>query len=573
MTTVNNKRPAKINIFSGRQFLSQYIQQEKTTLRLAVLAGSFATILMLIQWLTFVFVAQKVIVNHESITQQTILFGVLFSSVLGRALLTRIQTFLSQKASLNIRCNIRQTMLAHWRVSSPVSLKNTSAGVFASQFVEEVEAMDGYFSRYWPQQALAIISPLLILCVIAILNWLCALLLLIAAPLIPLFMVLVGMGAEALNQKHSTIRQRLAGHFLDRVSNLKNIKLLGAQDAVFEEVKDNSERFRNIVMKTLKVAFLSSTILEFFTSVAIAALAIYIGFSLYGAITWGPAASLSLFSGLSILILAPEFFQPLRNLSQFYHDRASALGAANNLVESLATNIDSPDKKNPTKNIVDKTSPIESNILTHQGNFTRLKLSNLSIGYENKLTRKLNLEIATGSMLVVSGNSGSGKTTLLNTIANFVPALEGVVTVTPASNNPIAYLPQQAWIKNDSVYENLAVLAPKATPKEMINTLKLLGLADALGGKRLGIDTLIGEHGQGLSGGQMQRLAFARVLLNPTPIILFDEPTAKLDLNSKALIIDALKALKPKHILVIASHDPLLIEMCDVHLNLNTAEA
>jgi ATP-binding cassette subfamily C protein CydD len=176
-------------------------------------------------------------------------------------------------------------------------------------------------------------------------------------------------------------------------------------------------------------------------------------------------------------------------------------------------------------------------------------------------------------MLVVSGNSGSGKTTLLNTIANFVPALEGVVTVTPASNNPIAYLPQQAWIKNDSVYENLAVLAPKATPKEMINTLKLLGLADALGGKRLGIDTLIGEHGQGLSGGQMQRLAFARVLLNPTPIILFDEPTAKLDLNSKALIIDALKALKPKHILVIASHDPLLIEMCDVHLNLNTAEA
>lgn len=582
-----NKRPVDTDVFTGRKFLNQHLAEEKLALSLAVLAGVFSTVLMLAQWLSFSFVSESVIVNDETITDQMLLLVLLLISVVGRVFLTRLQTLLSQKASVNIRKNIRHKMLAHWRLSSPVYLKNTSTGAFATQFVEDVEAMDGYFSRYWPQQALAIISPLLILCVIAYLNWLCALLLLIAAPLIPLFMILVGMGAEQLNQKYSTMRQRLSGHFLDRVSNLSNIKLLGAQQSVFEEVQSNSDQYRNIIMKTLKVAFLSSTVLEFFTSVAIAALAIYIGFSLYGAITWGPADGITLFTGLTILILAPEFFQPLRNLSQYYHDRASALGAANNLVESFAIDGNSLNKSEPVKSehaqaAGDISSPAEVDLVKQPDAKLSLKLSNLSIGYESRLTRKLNVELKIGSMLVISGHSGSGKTTLLNTIAGFVPALDGEVVIYPMlnkgvsnnrSSNQMAYLPQKAWIKNDTIYENLAALAPKASKTDMLQALKQLGLEEELDLKRLGLDTPIGEHGQGLSGGQMQRIAFARVLLNPTPIVLLDEPTAKLDFISKELIVAALKSLKPQRILVISSHDPLLISMSDVHINLNEAES
>jgi ATP-binding cassette subfamily C protein CydD len=210
--------------------------------------------------------------------------------------------------------------------------------------------------------------------------------------------------------------------------------------------------------------------------------------------------------------------------------------------------------------------------LQHQNKNTLLKLSNLLIGYDHPLNKKFNLELTTGSMLVVSGNSGSGKTTLLNTIANFVPVFSGSVTITPATNNSIAYLPQHAWIKNGTIYENLEALAPNSTKKEMMEVLNKLGLAEELSIKRVGIDTLIGEHGQGLSGGQMQRIAFARAVLNPTPIVLLDEPTAKLDIKSKAYIIDALKLLKSTRILVIASHDPLLIDMSDIHINLNRDE-
>ena len=239
--------------------------------------------------------------------------------------------------------------------------------------------MDSYFSRYWPQQNLAIISPILILSVIAWLDWLSALLLLISAPLIPLFMILVGMGAEKVNQKYSLIRQRLAGHFLDRVANLDYIKLLRSESAIYDEVKVNSEGYRTVVMKTLKLAFLSSTVLEFFTSVAIASLAIYIGFSLYGSIDWGPASELTLFSGLAILILAPEFFQPLRNLAAFYHDRATALGSANNLV--LLLDSDECDEKSTTSKKYYNLSVPDSGSEQH----IAVRLQNLVIGYNQKL--------------------------------------------------------------------------------------------------------------------------------------------------------------------------------------------
>jgi ATP-binding cassette subfamily C protein CydD len=160
---------------------------------------------------------------------------------------------------------------------------------------------------------------------------------------------------------------------------------------------------------------------------------------------------------------------------------------------------------------------------------------------------------------------------LLNTIAGFVPSLAGSLSITP-SNNSMAYLPQQAWIKNDTVYENLAALAPKATKNQMCEVLDRLGLVSELALKHKGLDTHIGEHGQGLSGGQMQRIALARMLLNPTPVVLLDEPTAKLDALSKKYIINALTILKPEVILVIATHDPSLIDISDMHINLNDLE-
>ncbi|MEP1448908.1 MAG: thiol reductant ABC exporter subunit CydD [Paraglaciecola sp.] len=552
---------------TGRVFLSGYVQQQKANLWCAVGCGASASLLMIVQWVLFSFAAHQIIVENASFKQQANVLLVILMAMLGRAFLTRFQTHFSLIASTKVRKHIRQKMLQYWRTASPLYLKHTSAGAYASQFVEDIEAMDGYFARYWPQQALALISPLFILVVVAYLNWLCALLLLISAPLIPLFMVLVGIGAERLNQKYSTIRQRLAGHFLDRVANLSTINLLGASNEVLQEVKEYSDRYRQVVMRTLKVAFLSSTVLEFFTSVAIAALAIYIGFALYGAITWGPADSLTLFSGLAILILAPEFFQPLRTLSQYYHDRASALGAANNLVEAFEFEQYNSNTFNAPNSATGPTiRPLSQYSLV---------LKDLSIGHAANTPQAthLNAALNLGDVLVVSGQSGSGKSTLLHTLAGYLPALAGSAITPTDTKVTAAYLPQQAWIKNASIRDNLLALAPNASDQEMLDVLNQLDLINELNIHQHGLDTLIGEHNQGLSGGQIQRIAFARLLLSPSPVMLLDEPTARLDTKSKALIIKAMRLLQPSSILVIATHDPDVIALASQHINLDRAGA
>ena len=327
-----------------------------------------------------------------------------------------------------------------------------------------------------------------------------------------------------------------------------------------DEVANRGDTYRKVVMKTLKLAFLSSTVLEFFTSVAIASLAIYIGFSLYGAINWGPAQSLTLFSGLGILLLAPEFFKPLRTLSTYYHDRASALGAANNIMSSLQH----LEEQQVLLGCSDGRHVIASS------DVTRLMFKDTVIGYSGNKQKMsaLNFSFSGRGLLVFSGESGCGKTTLLNTIAGYLHPMSGSVELALKEVHSIAYLPQKAWIKNATVRENLSVTAAFASDEDMLRVLERLELSDELLTHHNGLDTVIGEHGQGLSGGQMQRIALARVLLNPPELILLDEPTASLDLKSRLVITGVLDELKSRALVVVATHDSDLIAKTSNHFDL-----
>ncbi|APD88409.1 thiol reductant ABC exporter subunit CydD [Alteromonas mediterranea] len=548
------------DIVSGAQFLKKQVVSQRARLRQSVLYGTFASVLIIAQWLLVALIAQDVLVNKVPIHALATYWLLLIAVSVVKPMLTWKQTSLAQGASSNIRSNLRNILLERWNSTSPIALQSVSTGALASQWIEDIEATDGYFSRYWPQQMLAVITPLLILVTVAYLNWLCAVLLLVSAPLIPLFMILVGMGAEHVNEKYALLRQRLAGHFLDRVANLSTIALLGAQKSMSDEVANRGDTYRKVVMKTLKLAFLSSTVLEFFTSVAIASLAIYIGFSLYGAINWGPAQSLTLFSGLGILLLAPEFFKPLRNLSTYYHDKASAVGAANNIASSL-------------QHLEEQEAVLgdsDARQVTASNDVTRLMLKDAVIGYNGNKQKKpaFNFSFSGRGLLVFSGESGCGKTTLLNTIAGYLHPVSGRVEVALKEANSIAYLPQKAWIKNTTVRDNLSVTADFASDEEMLRVLEKLELSDELLTHHNGLDTVIGEHGQGLSGGQMQRIALARVLLNPPELILLDEPTASLDIKSRLVIIEALDELKSRALVVVATHDSELIAKASNHFDL-----
>lgn len=549
---------------AGRLLLKQLTQKQRSRLLQAVFMGVLATIAMIVQWYALAQLTYNLIIQQQPFAEQSMLIVLMVLSLILRSVLIRAQEHYSQLSSLHAREFLREQVLSGWRQTSALMHSQRSPGAAASQLIEDVESMDGYFARFWPQQMLAVLTPLLILIVVFYYNWLAALFLLVAAPLIPLFMMLIGWGAEAVNQRFFYQRQRLAGHFLDRVKHLTTLKLFAAENEALSEVEERSQDYRQVVMKTLKLAFLSSAVLEFFTSVAIASIAIYIGFALFGSISWGPAADITLFSGLFILLLAPEFFQPLRNLSQFYHDRAAAVAAASH----IATHLPDEDTNSPAEDVFELTADGYSSILI---------ATNLGIGYQpsDVLLDPINLKLSNGLCLLINGPTGCGKTTLLHTLAGYLPPLSGKVLLNnqPMGKQAIRYLPQKPWIINGSWAENLAVLAPDATEKEMHKVLSQLGLEGLILNRNKGLYSKLNEHGEGLSGGQLQRLALARVLLSPAPLVLLDEPTASLDKESRQYVLAALTALKPQCILVISSHDADVLALSDHQLQFASRES
>lgn len=530
---------------TGATLLVALRQLQQQRLRLSVAAGLAATLLLIGAWYLIAVLVQQVI--QQGLTPLSVLswvspFTIMLLLVL-RAGCLYLQERLAQTASHRIKRQLRQQLLTHWQ-TAPYTQFQGAASQYASHYLEDIDALEGYYARYWPQQQLMLLTPLCIFLAIAMVNWLVAALLLLSAPLIPLFMSLIGMGAEQINQRHLLQRQRLAGHFLDRLKKLTLIQRLGAAAEVQQEVASRSDHYRQLIMKTLKVAFLSSAVLEFFSSVAIAAVAIYIGFSLFGAISFGPAASLTLSSGLFILALAPEFFQPLRQFAQSYHDKAAALAAANQLAAQLSVS----DQSNAAFG---------------------LEQLQLSAAQGAPLHLASALQVQKGQAVVISGPSGVGKSTLLKTLAGLLPDATGVFPLTPSQQPALSrfYLAQRPWLVNGSIRTNLQLLSGPVSDQALLDALKQVGLARFCD-TAAALDRPLTERGEGLSGGQLQRLALARAFLMPYDILYLDEPTASLDASSRQQVIAALSRLKPHKILVIVSHDPEVSALADQQLDL-----
>ncbi|WP_223825337.1 thiol reductant ABC exporter subunit CydD [Halopseudomonas salina] len=473
-------------------------------------------------------------------------------AIVFRVLMQYAQERCAQHASAQVRQQVRCQLANHWALLGPVRLADRSSATLTNQWVEQVEALDGYYARYLPQQWLALLSPLSILLVVFWLDWLAALFLLFAAPLIPLFMALVGMSAERVSQQHVLEAGRLAGHFLDRVRSLTSLQLFGQVGAATLSVEAAAERYRAVTMRTLRIAFLSSAVLEFFASVAIAVAAMYIGFGLLGYIQYGPAAQLTLFSGLFILLLAPEFFQPLRSLAQSYHDRAAALGAADSLG---ALQLESADLD-------------QADSLSRGADDNSISLQNLSLAYpeRGRVLNDITLTLTRGQVVALVGPSGSGKSSLLHCMAGFVQPDAGSISLFGLlpGRQPVAWLGQRPFLIQGTWADNLRLTAPDADEHAMLHAVEAVGLGSVLAAQPEGLHTHLGEGGRGLSGGQAQRLALARVWLSDAQLVLLDEPTASLDEQSEAEVIAALRALAGSgKTLIIATHHPALMALAE----------
>ncbi|RUO24053.1 thiol reductant ABC exporter subunit CydD [Aliidiomarina minuta] len=537
--------PAKHYLKSLQKPLARLLQRTR-------LAGLLHGVSVIAQFTLFAWWLQQVLIEEQKVADTWAVILVLVVLVLLRTLFAAWQQQLAADCGRLAQREARSRLLKAWQQPLAGRQQLTDKASTANLMLEPVNGLYGYFARFLPQLWIAAVVPLLILIVVASLDWVAALFLLFAAPIIPAFMALVGMGAEQLNQRHFETTQKLAGLFVDRVRNLTNLQLFTATDEAIEDVSWASNTCRQANMKTLRVAFLSSAVLEFFAAVAIAAVAIYVGFSLLGYFTFGPASEMTLFSGLTVLLLAPEFFQPLRTLSQHYHDRASALGAAALLAAEPSVEVTNP--------------PSSSEVIENSQSIQIRQMSFSYPGMSQPVFESLNHAFAKGQIHVIQGPSGSGKSTLIQLLLGFLQPQQGYIHLlgkAPGSM-PIAYLPQRPFIVQGSLADNLRLVTPEASEPAMLEALKQVALLDLVETLESGLQTEIGEQGTGLSGGEAQRLALARVFLQPTDIIIMDEPTAALDTETSASVQRALQQLRAAgHTLLVVTHDQSLLPMAD----------
>ncbi|ROS14018.1 ATP-binding cassette subfamily C protein CydD [Raoultella sp. BIGb0399] len=439
-------------------------------------------------------------------------------------------------AGQHIRCEIRRQVLDRLQQAGPAWIQGKPAGSWATLILEQIDDMHDYYARYLPQMTLAACVPLLIVLTIFPINWAAALILLGTAPLIPLFMAMVGMGAADANRRNFLALARLSGHFLDRLRGMETLRLFHRGEAETDNIREASQDFRQRTMEVLRLAFLSSGVLEFFTSLSIALVAVYFGFSYLGELNFGHyGVGVTLMSGFLTLILAPEFFQPLRDLGTFYHAKAQAIGAADSLKTFMETPL-AQDKKGEK--------------VLSDNELIRLEAHDLLIkSPEGKtLAGPLNFTLPAGKRVVLVGQSGSGKSSLLNTLTGFLP-YEGSLLVNGIElrdldasrwHRLLSWVGQNPQLPAATLRENVLLAWPEATDAQLQLALDKAWVSEFVSQLPQGIHTPVGDQAGRLSVGQAQRIAVARALLVPCRLLLLDEPAASLDAHSEQRVMQAL---------------------------------
>ncbi|WP_118861449.1 heme ABC transporter permease/ATP-binding protein CydD [Haemophilus haemolyticus] len=456
-----------------------------------------------------------------------------------------------------LRNHIRQKILDKIHLVGPATINQKPAGSWASIMLEQVENLHNFYARFLPQQSLSAIVPVVILIAVFPLNWAAGLILMITAPLVPLFMIIVGIAAADNSQKNMDTLSRLSAQFLDRLRGLETLRLFNRTSEQTEHIENATEDFRETTMDVLKLAFLSSAVLEFFTSISIALMAVYFGFSYLGQIEFGTYnAPLTLFTGFFCLILAPEFYQPLRDLGAYYHDRAAGIGAADAIVDFLESDY-------LTVHQNEKTISLESAVEISAENLVVLSTQG------SALTKPLNFQIPANHNVALVGQSGAGKTSLMNVILGFLP-YEGSLKINGQElresnladwRKHIAWVGQNPLLLQGTIKENLLLGDVQANDEE-INQALMRSQAKEFTDK-LGLHHEIKDGGLGVSVGQAQRLAIARALLRKGDLLLLDEPTASLDAQSENLVLHALNEASQHQTTLMITHRIEDLKQCD----------
>jgi ATP-binding cassette subfamily C protein CydCD len=569
--------------------LLRYTRATRTFLFISVALGVLSALLILAQaWLLAALVAGA-FRHGRDLSQLRTPLTVLLCVVLARAAVAWAAELVASRSSARAKSQLRAALLERaatlglddlrgGRTVSPAGsavlrgehtvssggvgvMRGGRTGELAILATRGIDALDGYFSLYLPQLLLAVIVPLVLLCVVVSQDWISAAIIATTIPLIPLFMALVGASTRERMDRQLRTLERLGGHFLDVVAGLPTLKVFGRAKAQAAAIREITDRYRRTALATLRVTFLSSLILELLATLSVALVAVAIGLRLM-------AGHLDLRTALFVLVLAPEAYLPLRRLGANYHASAEGMAAA----EQVFAVLEQPPAPRGTRTDVPDPS------------VTDLAVEGLRFAYPGRAEPALDglsLSVEAGEVLALVGPSGCGKSTLLGVLLGLIAPQEGSVRVGGrdlAELDPdiwrsrLAWVPQRPHLFAASIAENVRLGRGDASEEEVRSAIAAAGLADTIANLPEGTQTVLGDKGAGLSAGERQRFALARAFLRDAPLLLLDEPTANLDGRTEHEVLEAVRRLARGRTVVLVAHRPALLALADRVLSLVPVE-
>jgi ATP-binding cassette subfamily C protein CydD len=478
-------------------------------------------------------------------------FGLLAVLRAGLSYLTEKAAFAAGAAA---RRRLRSDALSRLLHAGPALLRARHSGDLATIVVDKIEALDGLFSRYVPAATFAIVGPAVVLLAVLYADPWAALLLLFCGLMVPVGMAFAGIGAAAASRNQFLAMARLQARFLDRVRGIATIVLYGRVEDEARSLAIAAADLRVRTMRVLRVAFLSSVVLDLAAALAMVVLAIhYFGLLRQGSVSGGVLSQGMtgvLWPALAVLLLTPEFFAPLRTFSLAYQDRLHATGAAESLIDLPALPEPAPAR--------------EIRTVAAQG--VTIAFDNVQLTWDasrGPALDGLSFRVSAGETLVLAGPSGAGKSSVIEILLGFVRPDSGRVTINGADiaelvpqalSRLTAWIGQRPVLFSGSIRDNILFARPEASAEEVTAAATAARLDQFTEDLPAGLDTIIGEGGYGLSGGQAQRVAIARAYLKNAPLLLLDEPTAHLDPATEKEVLDSLRRLAVGRTVILASH-------------------
>jgi len=534
------------------QRLVRRAQPVRRLLALDVALGLASALLVLVQatLLARIVAASFTGASLHDVARDLVLLAVAFA---GRGLLAWGFELAGRRAAASVLSELRLAVVERRLRDDPAALDGVEAGEVAASAVQGVEGLEAYFARYLPQLVLACVVPLAVLAWVTAIDPVTAAVMVVTLPLVPVFMWLIGRYTEEKTRERWQALSALSGHFLDVVRGLPTLQTFNAGGSQGKVLEDVGERYRRTTTATLRVGFLSGSVLELAATLGVALVAVTVGVRLAG-------GSLGLQAGLTVLVLAPELYLPLRQLAVQFHASTDGLAVAERMLELL--------ERPPAVGSGGRLVPPSPRAAP-------VRFEAVSFAYPSRpepVLDRFEFELQPAETVALVGQSGAGKTTVARLLLRLAEPSSGRISVggidlaecrTELWRRLVAWVPQQPTIFRGTVADNIRLGDERASDRAVRDAAALAGAARFVQELPSGYDTLVGDGGRPLSSGERRRIALARAFVRDAPLVVLDEPTADLDRTSADVVAEAVERLRAGRTVLLIAHRPELVAHAD----------